>query len=188
MAIKKGAASTHPEHGEGGRDFEHTGEPLNSSLKPNRAEYQPVTVAEWVRNKREVNRVRFDRYNGRDIVDLRTWYLDEIRDLRPTRKGITLAPQHLPVLAAAVNQAPPTSRIRISLNYPNAVAVIKLSSKQFGDSHPVPHFEIVAWLNDEPGSSPVPRPLPLHPKAEQKGPKPQDASAESAEVNDDIPF
>jgi hypothetical protein len=77
--------------------------------------------------------------------------------------------------------------VKHRIGHPNAVAVIKLSSKQFGDN-PVPHFEIVGWLNDEPGSSPAPQPLPLHPKAEQKRPKPQDASAEFAEMNDEIPF
>jgi hypothetical protein len=73
--------------------------------KPSRAEYQPVTIVEWPRNKREVIRVRLDRYNGRDTVDLRTWYRDQNGDLRPTPKGLTLAVDHLPALAAAVNQA-----------------------------------------------------------------------------------
>jgi hypothetical protein len=105
MVTQKAAASTHREIGEGGRGFEHAGEPLDFNANPKSAEYQPITVAEWVRNNREVIRVRLDRYNERETVDVRTWWRDAHGDMKPGRAGITLAIRHLPCLVTALNDA-----------------------------------------------------------------------------------
>jgi hypothetical protein len=106
MAPQKPAASARRAFGEGGRGFEHAGEPLGSNANPSLPEYQPITLAEWARNRREVVRVgQLDQFSGREPVDLRAWWHDAHGDLRPGRAGITLAIRHLPSLAAAFNEA-----------------------------------------------------------------------------------
>ena len=64
-----------------------------------------VVVASWRRNAREMIQVVLDRYQGHEVIDLRTWFADEDGSLRPTRTGITLAVRHLPQLAAALTAA-----------------------------------------------------------------------------------
>jgi Transcriptional Coactivator p15 (PC4) len=59
----------------------------------------PIVVAEWDRNSREVIRLSLDRYNGRDTIDLRSWWRDSDGTLKPGRGGLTLAVHHLPALA-----------------------------------------------------------------------------------------
>jgi hypothetical protein len=64
-----------------------------------------AVVASWPRNARETIQVALDRYQGREVIDLRTWVTAEDGSLRPTRTGITLAVRHLPQLAAALAAA-----------------------------------------------------------------------------------
>ena len=61
-------------------------------------------IAEWPKNARETLRVRLDEYQGRAIVDVRTWF-DDGGTLRPGRAGLTLAVRHLPELAEALAKA-----------------------------------------------------------------------------------
>lgn len=64
-----------------------------------------VTIAEWPRNSRETLRVRLDQFNGRDIIDVRSWYEAKDCELKPGRAGICLAVSHLPRLVAALTEA-----------------------------------------------------------------------------------
>ncbi len=66
---------------------------------------EPVIIAEWPRNSRETLRVRLDQFNGRDIIDVRSWYEANDGGLKPGRGGICLSVAHLPRLAAAMADA-----------------------------------------------------------------------------------
>jgi|ERR1051325_5962625 hypothetical protein len=59
----------------------------------------PILIAEWPRNKREIIRVALDQYQGRDVVDARSWWRDEQGKWRPGRSGLTLSLKHLHPLA-----------------------------------------------------------------------------------------
>ncbi len=63
-----------------------------------------ITIAEWPRNNRETVRVRIDRYNDVETIDLRTW-VDVQGALKPTRTGLTLAVKHLPALSQTLADA-----------------------------------------------------------------------------------
>ena len=65
----------------------------------------PVMIAEWPRNSREMIRVRLDVFNGRDVVDVRTWYRSAEGEMKPGRSGLTLSVRHLPALAQALTRA-----------------------------------------------------------------------------------
>jgi hypothetical protein len=91
------------------RNYHGSGELIGSSdtaVSP--AAQLPLTIGEWAKG-RDTIRVRLDRFNGRDILDVRLWWTDEAGDLRPGRSGITVAVAHLPRLAdalvAAVDEA-----------------------------------------------------------------------------------
>jgi hypothetical protein len=64
-----------------------------------------VTVAEWQKNKRERLRVSLEEFNGRPVVDIRTYYLDEDDQPKPGRAGLTIAVKHLQQLAPALQAA-----------------------------------------------------------------------------------
>jgi transcriptional coactivator p15 (PC4) len=65
----------------------------------------PIIIAEWQRNNREVVRVTIDRYNNRDTIDIRAWWLDGENNWRAGRGGLTLAVKHLPALADGLADA-----------------------------------------------------------------------------------
>ena len=56
-------------------------------------------IAECPRNKREIIRVALDQYQGREVVDARSWWRDEQGKWRPGRSGLTLSLKHLHPLA-----------------------------------------------------------------------------------------
>jgi hypothetical protein len=65
---------------------------------------EPITIAEWWKNRRgESIRLVLNRFEGRDIFDLRTWYTADGR-LKPG-KGFAAEVRHLPRLAAAFAKA-----------------------------------------------------------------------------------
>jgi hypothetical protein len=62
---------------------------------------EPITVAEWWKNRRGQSiRLTLNRYEGRDVIDLRTWYTGDDGRLKPG-KGFAAEVRHLPRLAAA---------------------------------------------------------------------------------------
>jgi Transcriptional Coactivator p15 (PC4) len=71
---------------------------------------EPFTVAEWWKNRRgESVRLTLNRYEGRSIFDLRTWYTGEDGKLKPG-KGFAAEVRHLPRLAAAIAKAEAKAR------------------------------------------------------------------------------
>jgi hypothetical protein len=66
---------------------------------------EPITLAEWWKKRRgESVRLTLNRYEGRDVVDLRTWYTGDDGKLKPG-KGFAAEVRHLPRLAAALAKA-----------------------------------------------------------------------------------
>ena len=66
---------------------------------------EPVIIASWAKNSREVLQVRLDSFKGHDVVDLRAWYLGSDDVLRPGKSGLTVGIKHLPQLADALVKA-----------------------------------------------------------------------------------
>jgi Transcriptional Coactivator p15 (PC4) len=65
---------------------------------------EPITIAEWWKNRRgESIRLVLNRFEGRDIFDLRTWYTADGK-LKPG-KGFAAEVRHLPRLAVAFAKA-----------------------------------------------------------------------------------
>ena len=60
-----------------------------SEPKPSRPNF-PIIIAEGDRNAREVIRAALDQYNGRQTVNIRTWYRDG-DTLKPGKSALTLA-------------------------------------------------------------------------------------------------
>jgi Transcriptional Coactivator p15 (PC4) len=70
---------------------------------------EPVTIAEWWKNRRgESIRLVLSQFQGRSIVDLRTWYSADGK-LKPG-KGFAAEVRHLPRLAAAIAKAESKAR------------------------------------------------------------------------------
>jgi pyruvate carboxylase len=64
----------------------------------------PVIVAEFEKNGRELIRIALDRYAGRDIIDVRTWYAAG-DTFKPGKSGITVAVKHLQSMAEGLAAA-----------------------------------------------------------------------------------
>jgi Transcriptional Coactivator p15 (PC4) len=65
---------------------------------------EPIVVVQFWKNRRgEAVRLILNRYEGRDVVDLRTWYTADGK-LKPG-KGFAAEVRHLSRLAAAFNKA-----------------------------------------------------------------------------------
>jgi hypothetical protein len=65
----------------------------------------PLIVAQWPRNIRDTVMVRIDHFNGRAVIDIRTWWTSNDGELKPGRSGITMSLHHLPSLALALVKA-----------------------------------------------------------------------------------
>lgn len=61
------------------------------------------------KNGRETIRVELVEFEGTQLVAARVWYVDG-DELRPTRKGLSLAIKHLPALVQALQQAERNAR------------------------------------------------------------------------------
>jgi hypothetical protein len=71
---------------------------------------EPLVIAEWWKNRRgESVRLTLNRYEGRDVLDLRTWYTGDDGRLKPG-KGFAAEVRHLPHLAAAFVKAEAKAR------------------------------------------------------------------------------
>jgi Transcriptional Coactivator p15 (PC4) len=70
---------------------------------------EPLTIAEWWKNRRgESIRLVLSQFQGRSIIDLRTWYTADGK-LKPG-KGFAAEVRHLPRLAAAIAKAEAKAR------------------------------------------------------------------------------
>jgi hypothetical protein len=61
-----------------------------------------VILDTWPRNKRESIRVQLCEFQGRPVIDIRTWFDPGTGELKPGRIGITLGVKHLAPLADAL--------------------------------------------------------------------------------------
>ena len=75
------------------------------SEAPDHSPAYPIVIAEWPRNARELVRISLDRYNNRETIDIRSWWLDSEGSWRPGRGGLTVAVRHLPALAEGLATA-----------------------------------------------------------------------------------
>lgn len=64
----------------------------------------PIVVSQWPRNSRDTIRVKLDTYQGRNTIDVRSWYPDAEGKLKPG-KGFTVSVAHLPALAKGFAEA-----------------------------------------------------------------------------------
>jgi Transcriptional Coactivator p15 (PC4) len=71
----------------------------------------PIVISEWLRNGHDVIRITLDRFNGREVIDIRCWFRDGEGGLRPSRSGMTLAIRHLPLLARGLTEAHGRARV-----------------------------------------------------------------------------
>jgi len=70
---------------------------------------EPVTIAEWWKNRRgESVRLVLNTFEGRNVLDLRTWYTADGK-LKPG-KGFAAEVRHLPQLASALAKAEAKAR------------------------------------------------------------------------------
>jgi hypothetical protein len=66
----------------------------------------PVIVDRFWKNRRkDAVVVTLSTFQGQDICDLRTHYMDKTGRLQPTPKGLCIVVRRLPDLAVAVNKA-----------------------------------------------------------------------------------
>jgi hypothetical protein len=67
--------------------------------------HEPVVVSEWWKNRSgESIRVRLSTYEGRDLIDVHTFYTSQEGVLKPG-KGFCAEIKHLPKLAKALADA-----------------------------------------------------------------------------------
>jgi hypothetical protein len=72
--------------------------------------HEPVVVSEWWKNRSgESIRVRLSTYEGRDLIDVRTFYTSQEGVLKPG-KGFCAEIKHLPKLAKALAAASEKAR------------------------------------------------------------------------------
>jgi hypothetical protein len=65
---------------------------------------EPIQIASWRRNDRQVLRLRLSSYKGRNVVELRAWW-DNTNELRPSTDGINLDVSRLPRLCKGFKKA-----------------------------------------------------------------------------------
>ena len=98
-----------------------TDDARNTKLPPTQAAASALLViGEEVLNSRDTLRVAFDEFEGRRVIDIRKFYRRQDDELRPTKKGLTLAVERLPALAELIAAA--LDRARADGLLPAAVA------------------------------------------------------------------
>jgi hypothetical protein len=73
-----------------------------SNQKPSSAD--EIEIAEWRCDGSSVIRVRLDKYRGRDLIDIRKWWVRDGK-YRPTTRGIKVDVRNLPRLVKAMKKA-----------------------------------------------------------------------------------
>jgi len=64
-----------------------------------------MILGEIERNPTEVLRVSLENFKGRDYIDLRIYYQDDNGEWKPTKKGVTVAPDKLDDVIGFFNKA-----------------------------------------------------------------------------------
>lgn len=81
------------------------GEPRSNRPPAASDSFEPVIVAEWPINKREIVRATLEFYKGFWLFNFRKWYTAANGERRPAKQGIAFRVQHLPRIANTIAQA-----------------------------------------------------------------------------------
>ena len=65
----------------------------------------PIKIAEWRRSQTERVRIALEPFRGRNVIVLRTWWMDNNGKDHAGRDGITLDARHVSKLARAFKRA-----------------------------------------------------------------------------------
>jgi Transcriptional Coactivator p15 (PC4) len=65
----------------------------------------PVVYHQWNRSRGEVARLILEKFNGKYLLQLRVFHLDEKGELKPTRHGLTIPYEQLKPLRKALRKA-----------------------------------------------------------------------------------
>jgi hypothetical protein len=67
---------------------------------------KPIKIAEWPRGcNGQVIRITLKSFKGHNVIDIRTWWMDQNGKVRATRKGLTVGISHTPKLAKGLRKA-----------------------------------------------------------------------------------
>ena len=66
---------------------------------------KPWIIDEWQKNSGEVIRVTIGLYNGKNVISIRTWYLDDDGERKAGKQGVNYEIKHLANLRKAMKQA-----------------------------------------------------------------------------------
>jgi hypothetical protein len=61
-------------------------------------------IAEFMKNSRELIRVRLSEFRGRELIDIRTWYTGEDGEWKPSGKGVAFSSELYNELKEAVEK------------------------------------------------------------------------------------
>ena len=64
-----------------------------------------TVLLEWKRSRGEAARLVLQKFNGKYLLQLRVFYLDEEGELKPTRHGLTIPDEQLKLLRKALRKA-----------------------------------------------------------------------------------
>lgn len=66
---------------------------------------KPKLISEFNKNASEVVRVQLTEYQGKQLLDIRVWVLQEGADAIPTKKGLCLKVEQVGDLKEAIDKA-----------------------------------------------------------------------------------
>jgi hypothetical protein len=61
-------------------------------------------IAEFMKNSRELIRVRLSAFKGRELIDIRTWYTGEDGEWKPSSKGVAFNSELFGELRTAIDK------------------------------------------------------------------------------------
>jgi Transcriptional Coactivator p15 (PC4) len=80
-------------------------------MSPRRTLDAPITVEQWWKNRGgEVIRLELSTYEGRNILNLRTWHTDKSDGVMRPGKGFACSAKHLPKLVEVFGKAEDRAR------------------------------------------------------------------------------
>ncbi len=66
---------------------------------------EAIEIAEFEKNPTEKIKITISEFKNRKFVDIRTYYLDDNMEWKPTKKGVTVSPHLLDMIVDALNKA-----------------------------------------------------------------------------------
>ena len=62
------------------------------------------TIAQFTKSTTEEIRVSISEFRGRHLIDIRTFYLDQDEEYKPTKKGVSIAVELYPEFKEAMRK------------------------------------------------------------------------------------